>query len=478
MGSSCMKKVLFIQKQLFPYFGILSLSGFLKQHGYSTSVLIDSQVSAENIKKNIRKTRPDLIAFSLMSTEHNWFLKSGQFLKDSFPEIPILVGGIHAILYPEELAALPFVDYVSYGEGENTVLQLLQYFEHKIPIEEVKGIFFKKNDRLCSNNLNRLIELEGFREDRKIYYDQYSILRDMPLKVFISSRGCPYYCTFCANSQLQKNFKGLGNYVRRKNVKDFIAEIEEVKENYKLKSIFIADDLFVMDKNWLAEFSALYKKRIGVPYICTCWADMLDEESVRLLSSSGCHTVTFGVETGNEELRTKVLGKKISNEQILKVANMLSREGLKYQTSNMFCLPTETIDDAIKTIDFNIKIRASYTMSAIFLPFPKTELTNLCIKMGILKSEYSFKDMPHSFITHSVLSIKNKDTIERLQKVANICIQYPRIRNIMIFMAKNIKCYFLHFVIYIIGTIFRFRAERKMNLFDTVCYVWSYRKSV
>jgi hypothetical protein len=144
----------------------------------------------------------------------------------------------------------------------------------------------------------------------------------------------------------------------------------------------------------------------------------------------------------------------------------------------MFCLPGETIDDAIKTIEFNIKINTTFTLSAILMPFPKTELANKCIEMGLLKPDYSFTDMPRSFVTNSVLNGQNRETIERLQKISSLAIQYPKLKNLLLFCAKNIKINSFYFALYVIGTILRFQKERKLNLLETLSHLWIYRKNI
>lgn len=471
-------KVLFIQKQLFAYSGIMAMSGFLKSNKHECFVLIDAVMSEKQMLEKVKELDPDMIGFTLMSTEHNWFLERAKLLKQYFPHLPIVAGGVHAILYAEELITIPDVDYVCRGEGETTLLQILEYFQSGRTIEEVKGIMYKKNGDIHKTELNRLVELDDFADDRNIYYDDYEVLKNLPLKIFFSSRGCPFKCNFCINGQLMERFKGTGRYVRRKSVENFIAEFEYVKARYGMSSVYIADDLFVWDKKWLQDFSRQYKEKVGVPFITTCYADRLDEEIVQYLSEAGCHTVSFGVESGNEELRTKILNKKISDSQLLHAGELLRKAHIRFQTSNMFCLPSETVEDAIKTIDLNIKMKAAFSMCAIFMPFPKTELADRCIELGILKPDYSFQDIPTSFVTHSVLNIKDKDTIERLQKVAGLIIQYPRLRGFLIFAAKHIKSDLLHFALYLMSQILRMRVERKLTFYQAVSYLWTYRKGI
>lgn len=471
-------KVLFIQKQLFAYSGIMAISGFLKKNKHDCFVLIDSVMKERQMIDKIKRINPDVIGFTLMSTEHNWFLEKSKLLKQTFPQIPIIAGGVHAILYAEELISIPDVDYVCRGEGEITMLQFLEYLESKKPVEEVKGIIYKKNGIIYKTELNRLIGLDDFREDRNIYYDDYEVLKNLPLKIFFSSRGCPFKCNFCINGQLLEKFKGTGHYIRRKSVENFIAEFEYVKANYGISSVYIADDLFVWDKSWLKDFSRQYKEKVGIPFITTCYADRVDEEIVQYLSEAGCHTVSFGVESGNEELRMEILNKKVSDPHLFYAAELLRKADIRFQTSNMFCLPGESFEDAIKTIDLNIKMKATFSMCAIFMPFPKTKLADKCIELGVLKSDYSFKDIPTSFVTHSVLNIKNKEAIERLQKIAGLAIQYPRLRNFLIFAARHIKSNKFHLVLYLMSQVLRIRVERKLSLYHAMSYLWTYKKGI
>lgn len=471
-------KVLFIQKYVFAYLGTMSIAGYLEKYQHESFVLIDDLLTRKEILKKIQEINPDLISFSLMSTDHYWFIEVVKLIKQNFPNKPVIVGGVHAIFYPDDLISIPEVDFVSYGEGEYTTFQFLEYLNGRKTIEEVNGIVYRDNGEIRKNPLNQLISLDEFIDNRKIYFDQYKILRDIPFKLFSSSRGCPFNCSFCANKYFHKAFKGLGPYVRHKSVDNLISEIKDIKDNYGMKFVVIVDDLFTWNKEWLKEFSEKYRKEINIPFFCTARADKLDEETVQYLANAGCNCVSCGVETGNQEIRQKILNKHATDEAFINAGRLLKKAGILLQTSNMFCLPDETIEDAIKTIDLNIKMGTAFTLSAILLPFPRTDLADKCIEMGYLKPDYSFNDMPVSFVTHSVLNIKDKETIERIQKVSSLAIQYPKLKNPLIFLAKYIKIDSLHFMLYVIGTILRFHTERKMNWIETFWHLWIYRKNV
>ncbi len=467
-------KICFVQKQIFPYFGVMAVSAQLKQCGHQTDILID--VCEKDIVRSLRQVRPDLIGFSVLSSEHVWLERLTFELKKYMPAVPIVVGGVHAILYPDDVLALSGVDYVCRGEGESAFIQLTDCLTAGKSPKNILGISYKDQGRLMQQGIAPLTQqLDGFFEDRHLYYERYPKLGKLALKVFMSSRGCPYLCSFCANSQIMRLYQANGNYVRRKSPQHFIEEIKRVVEAYPTNSLFFADDLFALDLGWLEEFCFLYKQKIKLPYICTARIDMIKEKHGRFLAESGCHTVSFGVETGNQFLRQVILKKNISNEQIFESVGIIKKAGIKVQTSNMFCLPDETVDDAVATLNLNIAIGTSYMFTTVFLPFPKTELAQYCINRGLLKENYSFVDMPNSFIQDSVLRLEHKDVLLNIHKIAHLCVRFPLLKPCLIMLAKKIKFKQLFLFFWLIGTFIRFKEERQLSLSKTMRYLWEYR---
>lgn len=228
----------------------------------------------------------------------------------------------------------------------------------------------------------------------------------------------------------------------------------------------------------MEEFTALYKANIGLSYICTGRAGMVKEKHAQLLADSGCRALSFGIETGNEELRIKILKKNITNNDILECANILKNANIEVQTSNMFCLPGETIDDAISTIDLNMKIGTNYMFTTIFLPFPKTELAQYCIEKNMLDKNYSFDNMPNSFLEKTVLIKSDSEYLINMHKVAHLCIRFPRLKPFLIYLARKIRFKQLFFCFWLVSTIIRFKEERNLTLTQAIKYLWSYRKGL
>ena len=469
-------KICFVQKQLFPYFGIMALSGMLKQQGSETEVLIDA--CERNLLLKLKELRPDLVGFSVMSNEHRWLKEISLKIKQLMPHVPIIVGGIHATIYPTDVLKLDGIDYVCWGEGEIALCSLIERLEKgKTSAKGIQGIGYYENRVPILQEIAPLIpDLDSFKENREIYYNRYPELRTLPQKIFMSSRGCPFDCAFCQNSILKEIFKYAGKYIRRKSPNVFIEEIKSVLNSYGSSTFFFCDDLFVFSVNWLEEFSELYKSEINVPFICTGHANTITERHAKALANAGCHTVSFGVETGSESLRINVLNKNITNKDLFRCSAILKKEGIELQTSNMFCLPDETIEDAISTIDLNIRMGTDYMFTALFLPYPKTRLTEYCIEKDLLKKDYSFEDLPNSFMSGSVLLRKDKDLLSNIHKVAHLCLIFPKLNKYLIFLAKRVHSKRLFFFIYLINTFLRYKNERKLTYFETIKYLWTYRK--
>jgi radical SAM superfamily enzyme YgiQ (UPF0313 family) len=469
--------ICFVQKGAFPYFGVMELAGFLLLHGHTPDVVIDDL--EEELLAAVAKRSPGLIGISCMSTEAGWLEETASRLSAAFPGTPLVVGGVHAMLYPETIMKLDGVRFVCTGDGEETLPALIEAIEGRREVRNVPGLGYREatGEIRFTPRAQLYQQIDASLANRDIYYSCYPNLAADELKQFSSSRGCPFACAFCFNSQLRSLTRGLGAYVRRKSPERFAEEIESTLAKYGARTLFFADDLFLTDKPWLRRFLALYREKINVPFMCSVRADAVDDEIAQMLAEAGCSTITFGLETGNEQLRKSILKKTVTDEHIRRCSDALRRHGIKIQTSNMFCIPGETFEDALKTIRLNIEIKVNFAFCTIFMPFPGTPLADYCIEQGLLDKSFSLKDLPKSFLTHSILGIKDKKRLQSLQRCAYFMIRYPALYGPLAFLVRHFGNSGVFYPLLFLGTFLRYREERGISFWATVRFLWRFRSS-
>lgn len=415
-------KIAFIQKSPFPQPGVMSLSAIAKSNGFETELFISDL--EKRLTARIVKFIPDLVGITLYSGEHPWAVKLCSELEKF--NIPVVLGGPHPTYYPEIIEKKP-VHIICRGEGEGAFLDLALAIRTKGEIKNIPNLWVKQNRRIYRNPVRNLIEnLDDLPEpDREIYYDKYPFLGKISVKQFLSGRGCPYRCTFCSNHLLKKIYKDKGRYLRRREPKKVIEEITKVKEKYGLSTVSFTDDVFTSDENWLEEFLPLYRQKIKKPFFCQLTANLVNQKLITDLKKSGCYGVGMGIESGNERIRTRVLNKFISNDQILKAGKIIKSGGLLLKTYNMLCLPGEGLKEAWETIDLNAKIKPDYTSCSFLQPFPKYEITQYAKRHGYLDKSYGIDDYSGSIYYLSPIKSAQKKQLDNLQTFFFFVVKYP-----------------------------------------------------
>ncbi len=374
-----MANALFIQDIEYDYLGIMYIAAVIKDKGHNCEVLIEhnpGKIAAYSIKN-----RFDIFAFSTMSGTHHWALVAASKLKNVFPKIPIIFGGVHPTYFPEIINEEP-VDIICRGEGEYAMLDLMDALDLKLNYSDIPNLWIKRGNEIIKNEPRNLIDdldILPF-PDRELYYNKYSKLRNNKIKYFMASRGCPYNCTFCFNKRLKEFYKGKGKYIRFRSQENILEEIDYVKKNYPLKTIQFEDDVFIMKREWINKFLDEFQKRdYNISFWCLVRADLLDEELAKKLKLSGCKTVWFGLESGNREIRQKILKKDLTDKQIINAAELLMKYNIKFRAYCMIGIPGETTENAFETIELNVKIKTPYPWPSIFVPYSKSEIVNYAI---------------------------------------------------------------------------------------------------
>ncbi|MHA1336651.1 MAG: B12-binding domain-containing radical SAM protein [Promethearchaeota archaeon] len=394
-------KILFIHKNA-ESLGIEYISSVLKKNGHKTDLLFDAGAGDIEFKikfldrynkfekvliLKIKKFSPDLIAFSGLTNLILWIKKTAKLIKENY-DIPIIIGGIHPTIAPLETINYKYFDMICRGEGEIAMLELVNSLESWKENYNIKNIWFKNNNKIIKNKIRPLIkDLDSLPFPDKDLFYKYGAFS---IRYYImTSRGCPYNCTYCFNHQVRQIYKNCKYYVRFRSVDNVINELKWAKKRYKFKKVFFYDDIFGLDINWLQKFCKIYKEEINRPYKCLLHPKTISPKKLTFLKNSNCTEIDVGIESGNEKIRKFVLNRNITNKEILQKILLIKKFGIKVSTLNIIGLPSESLNNLLDTFNLNYIIKPKGALFTILYPFPKTKIFYLCKKYGLINEKIS-----------------------------------------------------------------------------------------
>ncbi|RJQ56231.1 MAG: radical SAM protein [Nitrospiraceae bacterium] len=450
-----MATITFFQNIKAEFPGVQYVSAVLKKHGHNCNMVIDTQPAG--FVKALKKNIPDVIGFSLMSGMQHWALNVCREVKKEFPDIKVVFGGVHPTYFPEVIEE-EGVDIICRGEGEYAMLDLMNALDNNSDIANILNLWVKQKDRIYKNDLRHLIEnLDELPfMDLELYYDNYPFLKNLSVKNFLGVRGCPYDCSFCFNHKLKEMYRGKGKYTRFRSKENIIEEILQVKSRYDFKRVFFISDIMFINKRWALDFLRYYREKINLPYIGLIRADMLDEELVRELKTSGCCIARFGMESGNEKLRNEILKKNLSDDQIIKTAGLLTKYGIKFRAYCMTGLPGETVEQAFETIDLNIRIKTAYPWCSVYNPYSGTKIVDYAKEEGFLDKDFDINSIDDSYYKGSVMKNNNINELLNIQRFFQTAVLFPWTLPLIKKLVKlppnplfNLWFQFIYFLVYI-----------------------------
>lgn len=409
------KKVLFLYLGT-ENIGVETLSAYLKSKGHEVELLLDpalfsgfvvynnkllSGIFDSNSEKALRKaiagSKPDLVCFSVFTGNYIWALKWAGICKEIYPDTPVVFGGIHPTSVPDEVIGHDFVDAVVVGEGEDALAEMLAGLEGGRLPQDVKNTVVKRDGNIITNPVRPYIRnLDDYPIlDKELFYNKIPGLEECYLA--ITSRGCPYRCTYCGNNILHKIYGFEKNHIRRRSVDHVIKELEIVKKRGKAKNIFFVDDVFIFNKDWLAEFAAKYKEKIGIPFWCTAYPTAVNETVVRLLKEAGCWLITMGVQSGSPRIREKVFHRMESNKTIAAASRMIMDSGIILGLDNIFGAPTESEEDLRESLELYSMIRPQRIHTFWLTYFPRMAILDKALEAGEI-SDRDIKDLERGYV--------------------------------------------------------------------------------
>lgn len=396
--------------------GLLSIATFVgEKHEVKISI-------GDDILDDIRDFKPHVVGVYVLTQDHIPSLELAKKIKEVDKDILVMFGGPHPTHYPLILLA-QHVDAICLGEGEKPTLNLLDRIETKQGLSDIPSLWIKEEGQIRKNPLDTLLESHEIPVIDRRYIQAYFEKDKARELTVLCSRGCPFRCNFCINYSEWRLYPN-GNF-RIRRVEDIISEIKNSLKLFdSLEFIKFQDDIFGMDKQWMTKFLKEYKKEINLPFYCLLRYDLLSGELIDQLVEAGCSSIGLGVETGDENIRNEVLGKKLSDKKILDGTAILKSKDIRFHTFNMFGLPGEDVKEALKTLDFNIRLGPDAFWSSIFQPYPGTKFFTKDVEADIIKPNFNRFKINHRYC-------RDYKKIQRIQKLSALAVKYKIVRQML-----------------------------------------------
>ena len=312
-------------------------------------------------------------------------LNLSRFVKENSLR-PVVWGGIHASLVPEQTLNDPAVDICVIGEGERTVVELANALENGFDIESVKGIAFIKNNKTVVTEKRDLLPPEQWPEpafdlvDVRDYLPVYDGRKSI---YFQASRGCPHSCGYCYNAPFNRR------KYRKLDPDMVIKRLSRLKEVSDFQDVYFVDDNFFVDLDWAMKIADGVNK-MGISWqiqgVDVSSLLRMDDDYIKRLSRTGCKRLTIGVETAGERIRSQI-HKSGSREDIINGIKKVDGSGIKVFASFMVGFPTETLEEMKQTVNLAFELLNRFSFLRVspvycYTPLPGTEFFEIAVKEG------------------------------------------------------------------------------------------------
>ncbi len=364
------------------------------------------------IEEIVREFKPDLVGVNMLFTKQKENAhKIFEIAKKVSPSIITVGGGPHATVMPEDVLADRNVDFVALGEGENTIIDLLEVIEGHKSVGELDGIAFRANGKnqvvpktKFIMNLDDLpfpawdlMQLEKYFE-LKMSHGARKRKRFSPI---ITSRGCSAKCTFCSA------YRTWGRKFRVRSPENVLAEMSALKERYGIEELIFEDDNVTFDKARAKKiFGGMIERKLDFVWDTPngVAAYSLDTELIQLMKKSGCYKLNLALESGNQEVLNKIIKKPLRLDRVKPLIEYAKKIKLDVGIFLIIGLPGEKIEQMYESFQLSADLGIYDPFISVATPYPGTELFEQCVSNGYLNSDFSTDDL---FIRSFVISTED-----------------------------------------------------------------------
>lgn len=402
--------------------GTLYVAACLQQAGHEVKFYNGAFMTEAELKRELSQFAPAFVG--IYSTTFGWnkAVATASDVKSKNPEVFIAVGGPFPIATQRQclLESGESIDAVVTGEGEFTVVEMVNCLQAGESLHGVQGIIFREGNEIIENTARPLIEdldalplpareLLGEIDD---YVPPPATYRRKPVAVMMTARGCNRRCIFC--SQTDKNRKSGKRGIRYRSVENVLMEIRTcLQQGYR--EIKFIDDTFAADYDRAMTLAkAIKSEGLDFTWFASACVNQVDKPLLRAMKEAGCWAILFGAESGVQK-NLNTLRKGITLEQTRKVVKAAKEVGIKVSTPFLFGIPGETFEDGLKTIEFAIELNPDLANFHALTAFPGTHLYDNLEKYGTVSDDLSNYTYQGASFTPYTMS---REQIHELRQIA------------------------------------------------------------
>jgi len=375
--------------------GLLYLSAVTRQAGQHDIKIIDGRVNEFEIDEIIQQTeafKPDVIGFTTMTVEHEYSHKTIAEIKKVMPNVPIIMGGPYTSSDPERAMSDSNIDVIFLGEAERSYGKWLDVQANGGSLSDVPGIYYRNNGEIKINpqpgfieDLDEipppawdLINVEKHFEKHFLRIRSMNPHQKMDRTIpIVTSRGCPYRCSYCHNI--------FGKKVRKHSTKRVLEEMEFVKKTYGVEELEFIDDIFNIDIPRAKEiFREVIDRKLNLAFSFPngLRSDNFDEELMDIMKEAGVYRLIFAIEAGSDRIQ-KLMRKNLNLEKAMANIRMADKKGFFLGGFFMMGFPTETLEEVKQTFRFAAESRLHTAHFFLLTPFPGTDFWHQAIEAGM-----------------------------------------------------------------------------------------------
>lgn len=465
-------------------FGILSIASSIKYNNFDVKILDGRYFAKEVILSEINKiiTKVDIIGFSVMTIQIPHALFLSKYIKKRYKNKIIIWGGIHPTLFPSDTIKDNNIDFICYGEGEKSIIKLIKYIRYKKgSLKNIDGIAYKHNKKIIINAPEKLIDLDSIPQ---LNYDLLNIEFYLKRKLIngkivngidiLTSRGCPYRCTFCVNTFL--NYKKWRAYDDDKVIK----QIVNLTKKYNLGNIWFADDYFFGSKSRAIKIlQGIIDNHLNIMWEANIRANnfqkgFVDSETLNIMTKSGCYALYMGFESGSDRM-LRFYKKDITVDQIKYSVKQISKYNIYVKGFWMMGAPTETKKEIFKTFSLiyelsRLSLKFIPAAPGIYRPYPGGELYKFVINKYKFYIPKTLKKWTELISKSGYLDPRTFPWIKNLSLLQELRFYGRLIAGGYKGIFNSPKLYFVKIIIFLINLRFKyklwsFRFEAKLFYF-------------